>query len=81
MEICSQGELPITESHYTVPQLSPSLELGVRYRHDIHLRQRMADESLKMLRKGAKRIIAALVGHMLVMKQTSINAVLDTIAG
>jgi hypothetical protein len=41
-------------------ELSAGLELGVRYRHNIDLWQRMADERPEMLREGAKCIIAAL---------------------
>ena len=63
------GELPITEPHYAVPELPPGLELGVCDRHDIQLRQCMADEGSEMLRKATKCIIAALMGHMLVIEQ------------
>ena len=51
---------PFSESQDAIFELSSGLKLRVRYRHNIDLRQRMADESSDMVREGAKRIIAAL---------------------
>src|SRR5436305_2033555 len=51
---------PFPESQDAIFELSSSLKLRVRYRHNINLRQRMADESSDIVREGAKRIIAAL---------------------
>jgi hypothetical protein len=56
---------PFPESQDAIFELSSSFKLRVRYRHNIDLRQRMADESSDMLREGAKRIIAALPREVL----------------
>ena len=63
---------PFPESQDAVFELSSSLKLRVRYRHNIDLRQRMADESSDMLREGAKRIIAPLSREVLTFQRRCI---------
>jgi hypothetical protein len=63
---------PFSESQDAIFELSSSLKLRVRYRHNIDLRQRMADESSDMLREGAERIIAALPREVLTFQRRRI---------
>ena len=64
---------PFPKSQDAIFELSSSLKLRVRYRHNIDLRQRMADESSDMVGEGAKRIIAALSSEVLTFHRRCIG--------